>query len=207
MSGLHLCRHPLAQHRLARLRDRGTRPAEFRALVRELGVLLAIEATADLRTRPCTVHTPLAPSGGLQLDEGVALIPILRAGLGMVEGVASLLPDAEIWHLGLRRDEHTLEPVKYYELPRRPPQRLCLVLDPMLATGGSAAAAIAALRERGVRRIKFLGILGAPEGLASLQAAAPELDIHLVALDERLDEHGFIVPGLGDAGDRQFGTL
>lgn len=207
MIGVHLCDHPLAQHRLARLRDRSTPPSEFRRLLRELSVILALEATRDLRLRACAVETPLAPCRGYELADAVVLIPILRAGLGMAEAISALLPDAEIWHLGLHRDERTLRPVEYYALPDRSAERHCLVLDPMLATGGSAAAAVEELRRRAVRRIRFLGILAAPEGVRRLRAADPAIPIHLCAMDEGLDDRGFIRPGLGDAGDRQFGTL
>ncbi|TAH34856.1 MAG: uracil phosphoribosyltransferase [Planctomycetota bacterium] len=207
MSGLRLCQHPLALHRLAELRDRATPPARFRHLVRELSWLLAVDATRELALRPRTVRTPLGECPGGHLAESVVLVPVLRAGLGMVDGVLDLLPEAEVWHLGLHRDERTLRPIEYYALPNRPPPQLCLVLDPMLATGGSAAAAIAGLRGRAAPCIAFVGILGAPEGVRRLQQEAPDVPLHLVAVDERLNEYGFIVPGLGDAGDRQFGTL
>jgi uracil phosphoribosyltransferase len=153
------------------------------------------------------VQTPLATAQGAVLKEKIGLVPILRAGLGMVEGVWELMPSAEVWHIGLYRDERTLKPVEYYnKLPVEPTVSLCLVLDPMLATGGSAVATIDILKRWGVRRIKFVGLIGAPEGIARLQAAHPEVPIHLAAIDDHLNELGYILPGLGDAGDRQFGT-
>lgn len=199
--------HPLVAHKLSLLRNKDTNPKQFRELVRELAALLTYEATADLLTAPLTVQTPLASAQGLVLREAIGLVPILRAGLGMVEGVWALLPDAEVWHIGLYRDERTLKPVEYYnKLPVEPTVSMCLILDPMLATGGSAVATVDILKRWGVRRIKFVGILAAPEGLQLMQAHHPEVAIHLAAIDERLNEHGYILPGLGDAGDRQFGT-
>jgi uracil phosphoribosyltransferase len=208
MRELVVSRHPLVADLLARLRDRGTRPADFRDLVRRLATLLGVEATADLPLDAVEVETPLTRCAAARVQTRVGLVPILRAGLGMVDGLLDLLPDAEVWHLGLYRDEESLQPVEYYNKldPARPVRR-ALVLDPMLATGGSAAAAIAVLRHWGVEEIRFLGILGAPEGVEALHAADPGVRIHLGALDERLDERGYILPGLGDAGDRQFGTL
>jgi uracil phosphoribosyltransferase len=199
--------HPLIQHKLQLLRSRATEPKKFRELVRELGVLLAYEATADLALVPVSVETPLAAIEGRQLGERVGLVPILRAGLGMVEGAWEVLPMAEVWHIGLYRDEQTLRPVEYYnKLPVQPTVDVCLVLDPMLATGGSAVATVDVLKRWGARRIKFVGIIAAPEGVERLGRAHPDVAIHVAAVDTRLNEHGYIVPGLGDAGDRQFGT-
>ncbi len=208
MSKLVLARHPLVADKLGRLRDRSTPPAEFRALVREIAVLLGVQATADLGLESVEVQTPLAPCAAGRIATRIGLVPILRAGLGMVEGLLELLPEGEVWHLGLYRDESTLEPVEYYNklAPGRPVRR-ALVLDPMLATGGSAAAAIEVVKRWGVEEIRFLGILGAPEGVEALRAAHPEVEVHLAALDDRLDERSYILPGLGDAGDRQFGTV
>ncbi|MFQ3536372.1 MAG: uracil phosphoribosyltransferase [Aggregatilineales bacterium] len=207
MPNLHITDHPLIQHKLAILRDSTTEPPKFRQLVRELAALLCYEASADLRVHPLRVQTPMGTASGAQLADSVGLVPILRAGLGMVEGVWDLIPNAEVWHLGLYRDEKTLRPVEYYnKLPVEPRVQVCFVLDPMLATGGSAVAAVSVLKRWGVSRIKFVGIIGAPEGVKALSEAHPDVPIHLAALDERLNEIGFIVPGLGDAGDRQFGT-
>jgi len=199
--------HPLIQHKLHLLRGRATEPKKFRELVRELGVLLAYEATADLTLAPVAVETPLASIEASQLGERVGLVPILRAGLGMVEGVWEVLPMAEVWHIGLYRDERTLRPVEYYnKLPVQPTVDVCLVLDPMLATGGSAVATVDVLKRWGARRIKFVGIIAAPEGVRRLAEAHPDVAIHVAAVDAHLNEHGYIVPGLGDAGDRIFGT-
>ena len=199
--------HPLVQHKLTRLRDKETKPKKFRELVRELGALLTYEATADLTLRPVSVETPMAVTNGEDLKEKIGLVPILRSGLGMVEGVWELMPSAEVWHIGLYRDEQTLKPVAYYNrLPVAPTVSLCLILDPMLATGGSAVATVNILKDWGVEKIKFVGLIAAPEGIERLHNTHPDVPIHLAAIDERLNENGFIVPGLGDAGDRQFGT-
>lgn len=199
--------HPLVAHKLTKLRDKQTDPKKFRELVREISALLAYEATADLHLQPTTVETPLALTQGAELKETIGLVPILRAGLGMVEGVWGLMPSAEVWHIGLYRDEKTLKPVEYYnKLPVEPTVSVCLVLDPMLATGGSAVATIDILKRWGVKRIKFVGLIGSPEGIKNLQSHHPEVPIHLAIVDERLNERGYILPGLGDAGDRQFGT-
>jgi uracil phosphoribosyltransferase len=207
MSNVFPSPHPLVAHKLTRLRDQATDPKKFRELVREIAALLAYEATQDLLLRPRPVQTPLASAPGWDLQEKVGLVPILRAGLGMVEGVWGLIPNAEVWHIGLYRDERTLKPVEYYnKLPVEPTVSVCLVLDPMLATGGSAAATVDVLKRWGVLKIKFVGVLAAPEGIALLQSRHPEVPIHLAGVDERLNERGYILPGLGDAGDRQFGT-
>ncbi len=207
MSQLMISHHPLVAHKLALLRRSTTEPKKFRELVRELGALLAYEATQDLRTHHVEVSTPLGTANALELEEKIGLIPILRAGLGMVEGIWELMPSAEVWHIGLYRDEKTLKPVEYYnKLPVFPTVSVCLVLDPMLATGGSAVATVEILKQWGVKRVKFIGLIAAPEGVENLQKSHPDVPIHLAAVDDRLNEHGYIVPGLGDAGDRQFGT-
>jgi uracil phosphoribosyltransferase len=199
--------HALVAHKLTRLRDKNTNPKKFRELIREIAALLAYEATADLALSPRQVETPLALYNGMELKEKIGLVPILRAGLGMVEGVWDLMPSSEVWHIGLYRDERTLKPVEYYnKLPIEPTVQVCLVLDPMLATGGSAVATIDILKRWGVTKIKFVGIIGSPEGIALMQRHHPQVPIHLAAIDERLNERGYILPGLGDAGDRQFGT-
>ncbi len=207
MKNLHASPHPLVAHKLTRLRDQNTDPKKFRELVREIAALLAYEATADLQITPKKIETPLATLVGAELKEKIGLVPILRAGLGMVEGFWELMPTAEVWHIGLYRDERTLKPVEYYnKLPIEPTVSVCLILDPMLATGGSAVATVNVLKRWGVNKIKFVGLIGAPEGISALQAAHPDVSIYLAAVDERLNEHGYILPGLGDAGDRQFGT-
>ncbi|HEY9089434.1 MAG TPA: uracil phosphoribosyltransferase [Anaerolineaceae bacterium] len=207
MSNIFPSNHPLVAHKLTRLRSVETEPKKFRELVRELAALLAYEATADLLTIPKEVQTPLTKTTGVELKEKIGLVPILRAGLGMVEGVWGLMPSAEVWHIGIYRDERTMQPVEYYnKLPIEPTVSVCLVLDPMLATGGSAIATVDVLKRWGVRKIKFVGLIGAPEGIQALSKRHPDVPIHLAAIDERLNENKYIVPGLGDAGDRQFGT-
>jgi uracil phosphoribosyltransferase len=207
MSNVFVSEHPLVAHKLTKLRDINTSPKKFRELVREISALMTYEATMDLGTSPLEVTTPMGDTTGQELSDKIGLVPILRAGLGMVEGVWGLMPNAEVWHIGLYRDERTLKPVEYYnKLPVAPTVKVCLVLDPMLATGGSAVATVDVLKRWGVHRIKFVGLLGAPEGVALMQEKHPEVPIHLAALDEKLNEIGYIVPGLGDAGDRQFGT-
>ncbi|WP_119072571.1 uracil phosphoribosyltransferase [Aggregatilinea lenta] len=207
MNNVFVSNHPLIKHKLTLLRSTKTEHKKFRELIRELAMLLGYEATANLDLDDVPVQTPLAITPGYRLHEEIGLVPILRAGLGMVEGFHEMIPGAQVWHLGLYRDEKTLRPVSYYnKLPVEPTVQVCLILDPMLATGGSAVAAIDVLKEWGVKRIKFVGLIAAPEGLEVVQAAHPDIPIHLAAIDEHLNEHGFIVPGLGDAGDRQFGT-
>lgn len=204
---LYASSHPLVAHKLAKLRHIDTEPKKFRELLREIAALLTYEATEDLQTHPVDVATPMAPTRGAELVDRVGLVPILRAGLGMVEGVWELMPTAEVWHIGLYRDEKTLKPVEYYNrLPVEPTVSVCLILDPMLATGGSAVATVDILKRWGVRRIKYVGLIGAPEGIRNLQTHHPDVPIHLAAVDERLNDVGYILPGLGDAGDRQFGT-
>lgn len=208
LPGLHISRHPVIASKLTRLRDEATQPAQFYALVRELGALLTYEATADLETEPLTIRTPLEPLVGLRLAGGVGVAPILRAGLGMAEGFRQALPNAQVWHLGLRRDERTLQPVRYYnQLARASNLQVCYVVDPMLATGGSAIDALDLLTTHGVRRLRYIALIAAPYGLVALRRAHPDIPIYVAAVDDRLDDRGYIRPGLGDAGDRQFNTL
>ncbi len=207
MSQVYVSNHPLVLHKLTLLRDSTTDHRAFRELVYELALLLCYEATQDVRLKPVTVTTPMGTTSGYKAVETIGLVPILRAGLGLVDGVMELLPNVQVWHIGLYRDEKTLRPVEYYnKLPTEPTVQMCLVLDPMLATGGSAVATVDILKNWGVERIKFMGLLAAPEGVRRLTSAHPDVPIHVAAVDERLNDIGFIVPGLGDAGDRQFGT-
>jgi uracil phosphoribosyltransferase len=204
---LQLSQHPLVQHKLAILRDQATDAPTFRRMVRDLSQLILYEATRHLQVATVTVRTPLAECAAGQISERVGLVPILRAGLGMAEAMLELLPEASVWHLGLYRDEQTHEPVTYYnKLPQTPPIDVAVIVDPMLATGGSAVAAVEILKGWRVPRIVFVGLIAAPEGTAALQKAHPEVPIFLAALDSHLNEQKYIVPGLGDAGDRQFGT-
>jgi uracil phosphoribosyltransferase len=204
---LHVSKHPLLREKITRLRDEKTEPRQFRALVGEIATLLLYEATADLMVQETEVKTPLAMARGAKLAEPIGLVPVLRAGIGMVEAALELMPDAQVWHIGLFRDERTLKPIEYYnKLPSSATVSVCLVLDPMLATGGSATATIDILKKWGAKRVKYVGIIAAPEGALALSTAHPDVPIHVAALDERLNERGYIVPGLGDAGDRQFGT-
>ncbi len=199
--------HPLVAHKLTKLRNRETNPKKFRELIREIAALIVYEATQDLATVPASVMTPMGEASGAVLREKIGLVPILRAGLGMVDGIWELMPSSEVWHIGLYRDERTLKPVEYYnKLPVDPTVSVCLVLDPMLATGGSAVAAIDILKRWGVTKIKFVGLIAAPEGIENLHRHHPDVPIHVAAVDSHLNEIGYIVPGLGDAGDRQFGT-
>jgi uracil phosphoribosyltransferase len=209
--------HPLVLHKLTQLRDRTTDFRRFRSIVDELAMILAYEATQNLPLQTVSVQTPLTVTQGSKMDARIGLVPILRAGLGMVDGMLNLLPQAEVWHLGFYRDEETLQPVIYYnKMPADLSNHHCFVLDPMLATGGSAIAAVDILKERGVTNIKFVGLLAAPEGIATLHRKHPDVVVHVAAVDERLTTEadapagfppGFIWPGLGDAGDRQFGTM
>ena len=200
--------HPLIQHHLTRLRDKHTPPAEFRQLVQRLSVLLAYEATQDLALAPTEIDTPLTTMTGHRLSQRVGLVPILRAGLGMVDPILNLIPTAEVWHLGLYRDEATAEPVEYYsKLPATEPVDLALVVDPMLATGGSAIAALAALSRWGVRQLRVLSIIASQTGVETVQRQFPAASVYVCAIDPTLNSRKFIVPGLGDAGDRIFNTL
>jgi uracil phosphoribosyltransferase len=204
---IQISTHPLVQHRLALLRDTQTAPPAFRRLVRELAQILFLEATTDLRLESVTVRTPLAECPGQRLAETIGLVPILRAGLGMAEAILDTVPEAQVWHLGLHRDHKTLKPITYYnKLSGDVRLDVCFVLDPMLATGGSAGAAVSFLKEWGLRRLKFLALIAAPEGIRAMEAAHPDVPIYLAALDSHLNLQSFIVPGLGDAGDRQFST-
>lgn len=207
MTQVHVSQHPLILHKLTLLRDKDTDFRSFRELMRELAMLLCYEATLDLKLTAKPVETPMGMAAGYKAEEHIGLVPVLRAGLGMVEGVLQLLPSVQVWHIGLYRDEETLRPVQYYNrLPASHNIQICLVLDPMLATGGSAVATLDILKKAGVPHIKYMGVIGAPEGVEKLTKAHPDVLIHLAAIDERLNDVGFIVPGLGDAGDRQYGT-
>ena len=208
MSELHVFDHPLIQHKLSILRDKNTSVKEFRELVGEIAMLMCYEATRDLPLEDVEIETPVAKATVKRLaGKKLAIVPILRAGLGMVDGMVSMMPNAKVGHIGLFRDPETLEPVKYYyKMPPDIEERDVIVVDPMLATGGSASAAIQFLKDDGVKHIKLMCIIGAPEGVQRMQEDHPDVDIFVAALDERLNEHGYIVPGLGDAGDRIFGT-
>jgi uracil phosphoribosyltransferase len=201
--------HPLVQHKLSVLRDIRTGPKEFRELVSELAMLMAYEATREFQLAESTVTTPICETTTKVLaGKKVAVVPILRAGLGMVDGILALLPAAKVGHIGLYRDPETLQPVEYYcKLPEDIGERDVMIVDPMLATGGSAAAAIQFLRERGAKSVRLLSIIAAPEGVAAVTAADAGVKVYVCAVDTHLNEHGYIVPGLGDAGDRLFGTL
>jgi uracil phosphoribosyltransferase len=204
---LHVSQHPAVLHKLALLRMESTDPRKFRELVREISWLVGYEALADARLEEITIRTPMEETAGRRLADRIGLIPILRAGLGMVDAMLELMPTAQVWHLGLFRDERTLRPVEYYNrLPDETTVDLCLILDPMLATGGSATAAIEVLKAWGATRIKLINLIAAPEGVRAVARAHPDVAIFTAALDRGLNERGYIMPGLGDAGDRQFGT-
>ncbi len=200
--------HPLIQHKLSILRDKSTGSKEFRALISEIATLICYEATRDLPLEDIEVETPICTATTKVLSgKKLAVVPILRAGLGMVDGMLALVPSARVGHIGLYRDPDTLMPVEYYcKLPADIEEREVFVVDPMLATGGSAIDAITQIKKRGPKHIKFLGIIAAPEGLDALSKAHPDVDIFVASLDEKLNDHGYIIPGLGDAGDRIFGT-
>ena len=203
-----ILKHPLIEHKLAILRRRDTDNKLFRETLNELSYLIVYEITRDLALQPVRIQTPLAPCDAQQLGEQVLLVPILRAGLGMVEGILHLIPSAKVGHIGVYRDETTLRPVEYYcKLPPGAETMRVFVLDPMLATGGSLAHAIDLLKAKGIRRITVVSVLAAPEGLAALAAAHPDAKIFTAMLDDRLNDQGYILPGLGDCGDRLFGTL
>ena len=208
MSNLYVFDHPLMQHKLSILRDRNTGVKEFRELIGELAMFMCYEATRDLAVEEVTVETPVAPATCYRLSgKKMAIVPILRAGIGMVDAMLTMIPSAKVGHIGLFRDPETLEPVKYYyKMPPDVAERDVFVVDPMLATGGSAVAAIDFLKADGVKNIRLLNILAAPEGVKAVHEAHPDVDIYVAALDEKLNDHGYIVPGLGDAGDRIFGT-
>jgi uracil phosphoribosyltransferase len=207
MQGVFEVDHPLIKHHLTRLRDRTTPSIEFRALVQRLATLLAYEATKDLDVKSLTVQTPLCEHNGCELSERVGLVPILRAGLGMIVPVLELIPTAEVWHLGVYRDEATARPVEYYsKIPATGPVDVALILDPMLATGGSAVAALASLREWEVPVVKLLSIIASRDGIEAVTSQFPEAQIYVCAIDAELNDRKYIVPGLGDAGDRIFNT-
>lgn len=208
MSKVCVFDHPLIQHKLSIMRDKNTSVKEFRELVSEIAMLMCYEATRDLPLEPVEIETPVAKATVNRIaGKKLAIVPILRAGLGMVDGMVSMMPNVKVGHIGLFRDPETLEPVKYYfKMPPDIEERDVIVVDPMLATGGSASAAISFLKADGVKHIKLMSIIGAPEGVARMQKDHPDVDIFVAALDDHLNEHGYIVPGLGDAGDRIFGT-
>jgi uracil phosphoribosyltransferase len=205
---VHISKHPVMAHKITRLRDKTTPAPEFYQLVKEIGALLAYEATENLTLEERTIETPLQPTRGYRLAGGIGVTPILRAGLGLAEGFRQVIPDVQVWHLGLKRDERTLQALEYYnQLPHQVEMQVCYAVDPMLATGGSAIDAINILKRRGIAHISYLGIIAAPYGLQKLAQAHPDIDIYIAALDDALNDLGYIVPGLGDAGDRQFGTF
>ncbi|WP_111326189.1 uracil phosphoribosyltransferase [Thermosporothrix hazakensis] len=205
---VHISTHPVMAHKMTALRNKHTSSAEFYQLVKEVGALLAYEATAHLALEPWEIDTPLERTTGYRLAGGIGITPILRAGLGLAEGFREVIPDAQVWHLGLKRDERTLQAMEYYnQLPHKVDLQICYAVDPMLATGGSAIDAVNILKRKGIKRISYVGIIAAPYGLLKLSQAHPDIDIYIAVLDEKLNDYGYIVPGLGDAGDRQFGTF
>ena len=209
MAELHIIDHPLIQHKLTIMRNRKTGSKDFRELLREIAMLMGYEITRDLPLEDLPIETPLCPMVGKKISgKKLAIVPILRAGVGMVDGLLSLIPVAKVGHIGLYRDPETHLPVEYYcKLPPDVAERTVFVVDPMLATGGSAADALTKIKERGVTDLRLLCLVGAPEGVKKVQELHPDVPIYLAALDERLNEHAYILPGLGDAGDRIFGTL
>ncbi|ARQ07861.1 uracil phosphoribosyltransferase [Macrococcoides canis] len=208
MAKVHVFDHPLIQHKLSYIRDESTGTKEFRELVDEVGMLMAYEVTRDLELDDVQIKTPVTEMTAKRLSgKKIAVVPILRAGLGMTEGVLKMIPAARVGHIGLYRDPETLQPVEYFaKLPQDIEERDFIVVDPMLATGGSAIEAINSLKKRGAVKIRFMCLIAAPEGVKALQEAHPDVDIYIAGLDEQLNDHGYIVPGLGDAGDRLFGT-
>ena len=208
MSEVHVMDHPLIQHKISYIRREDVGTKEFREVISEIASLMCYEGTRDLKLQDVTIKTPICEMVGKELTgKKLAVVPILRAGLGMVDGMLSLIPAAKVGHIGLYRDPETLEPVEYYcKLPADCSEREVFVVDPMLATGGSSAAAIQMLKDKGVKHIRFMCILAAPEGVKKMQEAHPDVDMYIGALDDHLNDHGYIVPGLGDAGDRIFGT-
>lgn len=207
MSKVTVMQHPLISHKLAKIRNKDTNPTDFRSLLDEIAGLMTYEVCRDLTTKDVKVETPICVADCKVLDKDVILVPILRAGLGMVDGILKLIPSARVGHIGLYRDEVTHEPCEYYaKFPENLPNATVIVLDPMLATGGSAAAAVTMIKKRGAKDIRYIGLVGAPEGVKRLQEEHPDVDIYLAALDSHLNENCYIVPGLGDCGDRLFGT-
>ena len=208
MGEIYVMNHPLIEHKISYIRRKDVGTKEFREVIGEIAQLMCYEATRDLKTKEVEIQTPIAKTTGRELDgKKLAIVPVLRAGLGMVDGMLSLIPAAKVGHIGLYRDPETLEPVEYYcKLPADCDEREVFVVDPMLATGGSSSAAISMLKEKGVKNIRFLCIIAAPEGVRRIRESHPDVDLYIGALDEQLNEHGYIVPGLGDAGDRIFGT-
>ena len=207
MPPVHVSTHPLVAHHVCTLRNPATQPSEFRRVVRQLTTLVAVEATAGLPTRGVRVPTPLGEAAGRVLADRIAIVPILRAGLGMADGLLDLIPDAEVWHVGLYRDEATLQPKEYYnKLPKKLGASVAIVVDPMLATGGSAVRTCEILKAVGIPRIVFVALIASPQGVETLVRGIPDVAIHVAAVDAGLNDSGYIVPGLGDAGDRQFGT-
>lgn len=209
MSNVHVLNHPLIQHKLTLMRQKDTGSKDFRQLLDEIAMLMGYEVTRDLPLQDIEIETPICKCTMQTLaGKKLGIVPILRAGLGMVDGMLKLIPAARVGHIGLYRDPATLKPVEYYcKLPTDAPERLLIVCDPMLATGGSAIAAIQFLKDRGCSSIRLMCLLGAPEGIKAVQEAHPDVDIYIAAVDSHLNDHGYIVPGLGDAGDRIFGTL
>ncbi len=208
MSNVYVIDHPLIQHKLTFMRDKNTSSKDFRALLYEISMLMGYEVTRDLPLEEVQIETPVAPATTkIITGKKLAIVPILRAGLGMVDGLLNLVPSARVGHIGLYRDPETLKPVEYYcKLPGDSDERIIIAVDPMLATGGSASAALTFLKQKGCSQIKLMCLIAAPEGIAAVQKAHPDVDIYVAAVDERLNDHAYIVPGLGDAGDRLFGT-
>lgn len=208
MGRVHVIDHPLIQHKLTYIRDKNTGTKEFRELVDEVATLMAFEITRDMPLKEIEVETPVSKARSKVLaGKKIGIVPILRAGIGMVDGVLKLIPAAKVGHVGLYRDPDTLLPVEYYiKLPRDVEERFFIVVDPMLATGGTAVEAIRSLKKRGAKQIKLMCLIAAPEGVKAIEENHPDVDIYIAGLDERLDEKGYIIPGLGDAGDRLFGT-
>ena len=208
MSNVQIMDHPLIKHKISYIRQENVGSRDFRAVVGEIAALMCYEATRDLKLQDVKIKTPICETVGQELSgKKMAVVPILRAGIGMVDGILNMIPAAKVGHIGLYRDPETFEPVEYYcKLPADSNEREVFVVDPMLATGGSAVAAIQMLKDKGVKNIRFLCIIAAPEGVEAMKKAHPDVDIYIGALDQHLNEHGYIVPGLGDAGDRIFGT-
>ncbi len=205
---VYISSHPVMAHKITALRDKNTQPPEFYRLVKEIGALLAYESTTNLALEPSPIETPMEPMVGQRLAGGIGVTPILRAGLGLAEAFRDVIPDIQVWHLGLRRDEDTLQAMEYYNrLPHKVDLQVAYAIDPMLATGGSAIDAINVLKRRGIPRLSYVCIIAAPYGLLKLSQTHPDIDIYVAALDETLNDKGYILPGLGDAGDRQFGTF